>query len=184
MRGALALILGLMKASDTAWDALRSDAMQARTLMQRVILPLSVLTALAWSTGTALMPLVAGTEPAFAGTFVKTFLLCMAAIGLLTVGLAVPLPMYRRERAWRHALLLALASAVPMLLCGVLLFYPRAVLVMVPAALHAACLIYSGSQRLLGVEPADAAEYSAVAMLFTLFLTMGFGALVVRLGFA
>jgi hypothetical protein len=50
--------------------------------------------------------------------------------------------------------------------------------------LHAACLIYSGSQRLLGVEPADAAEYSAVAMLLTLFLTMGFGALVARLGLA
>ena len=69
-----------------------------------------------------------------------------------------------------------------MLLCGVLLFYPKAVLVMVPAALHAAYLLYSGSQRMLAVAQADAAEYSAVVMLLALGLTMGLGAMLTRLG--
>lgn len=165
-----------------AWDALRSDTGTARTLLQRVVLSLSALTGLAWATGTGLMPLVAGTEPAFAWTFVRTFLLCLASIALLAVALAVPLPLYGRQRAWRHALLLASVSVLPMLLCGVLLFYPKAVLVMVPAALQGAYLIFSGSQRVLGVAAADAAEYSAVAMLAAMALTMCFGAITVRLG--
>ena len=55
--------------------------------------------------------------------------------------------------------------------------------VMVPAALHAAYLLYSGSQRMLAVAPADAAEYSAVVMLLALGLTMGLGAMLTRLGF-
>ena len=184
MRSAFALVLGLMKAGDHAWDALRSDALAGRTLLLRVVLPLSALTSLAWAIGTRFMPLVAGTEPAFAWTFVRTFLLCMAAIVLLTVALAALMPMYGRQRAWRQAGLLASASALPMLLCGLLLFYPRAVLVMVPAALHAACLIYIGSQRVLGVARADAAEYSAVVMVLAMILTMGLGSTLVRLGLA
>lgn len=183
MRRALALVLGLMRAEDLAWDALRSDSLAARMRLQRVVLALSVMTGLAWASGTSVMPLVSGTEPAFAWVFARTFLLCIAAIALLTLALVVLLPMYGCCCDWHGASLLASASATPMLLCGVLLFHPKAVVVMVPAALHSAYLLYSGSQRVLAVAPADAAEYSAVVMLLAIGLTMGLGAMLTRLGF-
>ena len=183
MRRAFVLVLGLVGSEDLAWDALRSDSMVARMLLLHVVLPLSATTSLAWAVGTSLMPLVSGAEPAFAWVFVRTFLLCIAAIALLILALVVLLPMYGCRSDWRGASLLASASAMPMLLCGVLLFYPKAVLVMVPAALHAAYLLYSGSQRMLAVATADAAEYSAVVMLLALGLTMGLGAMLTRLGF-
>lgn len=159
------------------WQAIAGDRDAAGLAALHVVV-LSGVAALAWSMGVLVARLQTGPWPSFALFAATTMLLSVMAVALLAAAMAIVLPMYEyeRRRDWRGAWIVAAYASTPALLCSALPVAlpvaPALAVAMVMALPYCGYLLFLGAQRVLGVAPRDAAEFTAVSMLLAVLGSM------------
>lgn len=143
---------------------------------------LSFLASLSWASGQAI--LFPANRPAvlFLVLVSKTFALYVVSVALLAVSISVLLPAYGAPRDVRRAMIVAGFGATPLLLCGVLTFFPLFAIAMVIALPLAGYQLHVGAQAVGRVRPGDAAEFAAASMVFASFGSVATGGAMAALG--
>lgn len=169
--------LGLISRPPTAWQSIAASVASEKWPALQHAAVLSFLTSLAWSLGMTWMPMRAGPAMSLPFSLLSTFMLCMVAIAVLAGAMAVLLPAYGCLRNWSGAWIVAAYGATPVLLCGVLLVLPAAVILLVVAFPHACYLLSLGARQVLGVNSRDAAEFTAAALVLAIAASLLTGGL-------
>jgi hypothetical protein len=160
-----------------AWQLIAlSGDMGDRQAWRHVVL-LSLLASTSWSSGVTWLQSDAGLRAGFIATLVTTFLLWMCAMFVTAFSIALLLPHYGRPRCWRGAWTVAAYGATPLLLCGVLLFIPVAMMLLVVTLPYGCYLLSLGAQEVLGVRKGDAAEFTGASLILSMVLSLGMGGL-------
>ena len=162
----------------TAWQSIAASSVAAELLPAlRHAASLSMLTSLSWSLGRTGLPMHVSPAMSFVFALLSTFVLCMLAIALLAGALAMLLPVYGCRRNWSGAWVVAAYSATPVLLCGVLLVLPVAVILMVVTLPYAFYLLSIGAHHVCGVGSKDTAEFTAATLVLTVAASLLTGGL-------
>jgi hypothetical protein len=155
--------------------ALSSD-MEGGQAWQHAAL-LALLASISWSCGVTWLQSDAGPQAGFFAILTTTFLLCMCAMLVTAVSVALLLPFYGRPRCWRGAWTVAAYGATPPLLCGMLLFIPIAMMLLVVTFPYGCYLQSLGAQQVLGVRKGDAAEFTGASLVLSMVICLGMGGL-------
>ncbi len=173
-RDGVARVAALFTSPHSNWAEIARAPVPAQRLFTGLILPFAVAGALAVTVGTAFL------NRDWSQTFgYSTTARQAPAIGAATLVLLALMPfvlawvfqrlagMYQSSRSYPAALNVAAHGTVPIWVAGCLMFFAPMFIVGM-GAFGYSCMLYAGGARVvLGVKPADTAEFVGIALLFS-----------------
>ena len=176
--------LGLLIRPAATWKRIRAaDPSWTRSLLGYAA-PLALLPSIAWPLGQSLKAdagALAGPGAIVYG-FVATWLLTLACIGLLALGIFALAGFFNVARNWDRAMAVSAYSSTPVLLCGALLVMPLLVIASVGGFLYGLALCSIGLQEMLDCREGDTPAFVAGAGVFLGVTSMALGALCSAIG--
>ncbi len=173
----------LLASPDAAWAAIAAERPAVSRVLLGYAVPMSLLPAIAWVTGSLLFPddiggaASARTPAGIVFSGVWTFAGSLLTVALLACALVLVAPAYGVARRWGDAIRVAVYGLTPIWVIGLLMVKPMLVILLVAGALHCCFVLPPGVRSLLSVRPDEAAEYVAVSVFVAILGSMALGGL-------
>ncbi len=166
----------------TEWVAIAAISPGQLRLVFRHAGMLSILSSISWAAGQLMFAPPRNPWLAFLVLALETFAFYAVSIVLLGLSLTALMPMYGANRDAGRAMVLAGFGATPLLVCGLLNFYPLLAIVTVMAVPLAGYQLHVGAQIVAGVRPGDAAEFVVASMVLATFASIAAGGVLASMG--